>query len=128
MIKIHRSVYQKMVHFTVYKLCHNEKKQKFKLCLTPTTILFKILQWLHITFNLLNCILWALPYCFWLILCHSSPVLWIPVTLALQITWPSSQGLCTCQLIPKHLKHFRLNITYFKEVFPKFQNRGKFLY
>lgn len=81
----------KRVHFTIYKLYYN-KNRKFRVCPTPTTILLKILEWLHI--NLVSCILYIhftlladlvrfFPFC-------SS------VTLALRVAWPPWWGLCTC--------------------------------
>lgn len=88
---IHSSQQLKRVHFTIYKLYYN-KNRKFRVCPTPTTILLKILEWLHI--NLVSCILYIhftlladlvrfFPFC-------SS------VTLALRVAWPPWWGLCTC--------------------------------
>lgn len=56
-----------------------------------------------------------------------SLVLRVPVTLVLPKAWPSPEGLCTCQLTPKHQLYIDLSITYVKEGFPKLQNLGKFL-
>lgn len=54
-IKIHRIVHLKRVHFTVYKIHYNET-----LFPTPLEHLFKNSQWLLITFDLLICILCTL--------------------------------------------------------------------